>query len=605
MTVGIYRPEKATIASTSTNKSTSSTSSSNNRLLQSAHNGQNVPHHRQPRRYNSFRSTATTSSGGTKSKIPLPPSQGRSRTESNSSFVESVKSSRSISVRSKSSRTTTGAGSDKHSVAGGSITRSISARSRSSTAKSKYSTGSANNSKLLSSSPKFLPWAFQNVSSNLLPSEHEIEDYDHSVLLNRQRSMSSGGDSLSSLNNESEGSSFVGNSNGNGNSSLSDAVSPLPTSMAGSYYSQASISNFQNPNNNNMLYKDQLIPMDTIHSSHTALFDSMNTIDTDLYSRSTPVAGSTRKTARQQQYKPPLHHQHKRSHSADFIEILQQQQQPQQPQQNDSLLTKKLKSPSRHTTNNSNKDARNTPTRSTNSSKQDYGALGNLDYTLSPIRNSVSNSSIDTREGKPLLQEQALLLRPPPQQHQLTKQYDLGQYDLYEDETQLNVTTVHAWGSSKVSVLGQNSAGTFQQSKILATSTRRSLRRRIFLLLTEPQTSILSAVVFTIYFIMLLASVTVMMMQTVRMFQYTPKECTFCDTGISNYTDDTVFHVDSSSSSSVPSSYVECVCAPIPKPFIVNLEHWMIYFFSVEWALRVMTYEPLITEEKEHLTFWE
>uniref|UniRef100_A0A7S4R2T9 Uncharacterized protein n=1 Tax=Ditylum brightwellii TaxID=49249 RepID=A0A7S4R2T9_9STRA len=56
----------------------------------------------------------------------------------------------------------------------------------------------------------------------------------------------------------------------------------------------------------------------------------------------------------------------------------------------------------------------------------------------------------------------------------------------------------------------------------------RSLRRRIHLLLTEPDTSIVSAIFFTLLIIMIFLSNIIMMMQTMQNYQVTPDDCKLC-----------------------------------------------------------------------------
>ena len=56
----------------------------------------------------------------------------------------------------------------------------------------------------------------------------------------------------------------------------------------------------------------------------------------------------------------------------------------------------------------------------------------------------------------------------------------------------------------------------------------RPLRRRIFLLLTEPDTSVASAVFFFVLIISISVLNVVMMMQTMTKFQFTPTDCVSC-----------------------------------------------------------------------------
>jgi hypothetical protein len=58
--------------------------------------------------------------------------------------------------------------------------------------------------------------------------------------------------------------------------------------------------------------------------------------------------------------------------------------------------------------------------------------------------------------------------------------------------------------------------------------SHRSIRRRIFLLLTEPTTSYASAIFFVILIITITASNVIMIMQTMDAFQFTPDGKCFC-----------------------------------------------------------------------------
>eukprot|EP00978_Attheya_sp_CCMP212_P049148 scaffold623057_cov59-Attheya_sp.AAC.1 len=114
---------------------------------------------------------------------------------------------------------------------------------------------------------------------------------------------------------------------------------------------------------------------------------------------------------------------------------------------------------------------------------------------------------------------------------------------------------------------------------------RRSIRRRIFLLLTEPETSIFSALFFILLIITIAASNIAMMMQTMEGWQFTPDDCIACG-GTTSYpfSDDTQTILEDDS--------IPCICPPSPVASIVVVENWMIYFFTVEWTLRVLCFEP-------------
>jgi len=352
--------------------------------------------------------------------------------------------------------------------------------------------------------------------------------------------------------------------------------------------------------------------------------------------------------------RPPLH-QHSRSHSADFVDFLQQ---------HDTLLSKKLSSPNEMAQDyGAMSSINNTFTiseKGSNSNSNSINGNGNGNGNTNTNTNTKSNTKSERerdrdREREPLIRHQTEPLNrtsstaltvtsttQQKQQQQQQQQYDLSrkqykydlskQFDLYQEEIDIPASLSHNW-ESRVSLLDQNSAGHFSKLSKYGKygngsgngnfPQKRSFRRRLFLLLTEPQTSYLSLAFFTIYFLMLLASVLVMMMQTMHWFQYTPSNCDFCDFGrISGSggdsgsffntfpslspspsssgiaTDDTVFNTENRSPN------VPCVCAPVPVPQIIKVEDWIIYFFSLEWTLRVVSYVPLKTESGEHRSFF-
>lgn len=56
----------------------------------------------------------------------------------------------------------------------------------------------------------------------------------------------------------------------------------------------------------------------------------------------------------------------------------------------------------------------------------------------------------------------------------------------------------------------------------------RSWKRRLFLLLTEPETSLGSAIFYFVLIFAIFASNIIMIMQTMKQFQFTPDDCRSC-----------------------------------------------------------------------------
>jgi len=119
---------------------------------------------------------------------------------------------------------------------------------------------------------------------------------------------------------------------------------------------------------------------------------------------------------------------------------------------------------------------------------------------------------------------------------------------------------------------------------------RRSLKRRIFLFLTEPDTSLGSAVFFAVLIVSITLMNLVMIMQTMSRYQFTPTDCRSCG-GPTSYLFD-----DDDSILIVENSGIECVCPPEPIEWTGSFLRWCIYFFTVEWTLRVVTFEPSAEE---------
>jgi len=436
---------------------------------------------------------------GKRSKIPLPRNpSGRIRSNSTSSILE--KSVRSASARSARSGRS---GSARSMVSGG-------------------SRHSASSGKLSTNSPRFINWAFNNVSQSFIPSDIEINDYDH---VNANNARGSNGQS-------------------SGNRSMDDNSTINESHSLESYGNYSPSRSYNTTNNNSStLEKNNLLTMDTIHSQYS--------LNINVPPKDKSHGTSSRK--------PPLHqhqhHRHKRSHSADFIDHLQI----------DSLLSKK--------------------TLPTQELTRGYGAMAvtnnsnNNNYNT-PMRQS---KSADADMVTPLVRHQT---EPP----QYSENFDLmKKYDLYE---------------GKIYGVGDSSLEHNSWRSLTSKVPKRSIRRRIFLLLTEPQTSILSAIIFTIIVALILSSVIIMIIETMDYFQYTPDNCILCHSADNQVfiTDDTIFNDDTDEKPITPTHQVACVCPPEPYPQLLQIEVWIMYFFTVEWILRIISYSPLRTKENEGMS---
>lgn len=116
-----------------------------------------------------------------------------------------------------------------------------------------------------------------------------------------------------------------------------------------------------------------------------------------------------------------------------------------------------------------------------------------------------------------------------------------------------------------------------------SSSLYRSTRRRIFLLLTDPTSSYASMLFFIVLIIAIFAINLIMVIQTMNAYQFTPDDCVSC--GGSKYY---VLEDDSF----VMEPGIPCVCPPAPLTTTVKAADYIVYFFTIEWSLRVIFFEP-------------
>lgn len=119
----------------------------------------------------------------------------------------------------------------------------------------------------------------------------------------------------------------------------------------------------------------------------------------------------------------------------------------------------------------------------------------------------------------------------------------------------------------------------------------RSLRRRLFLTLTEPETSFASALFLAVLVVTIALMNIVMILQTMERWQYTPTDCRWCGETVAY---DVLGDDDSSGVHSARK--VACLCPPAPLPWTVTVVKYLVYFFTVEWFLRLCTFDPPATQ---------
>jgi hypothetical protein len=119
------------------------------------------------------------------------------------------------------------------------------------------------------------------------------------------------------------------------------------------------------------------------------------------------------------------------------------------------------------------------------------------------------------------------------------------------------------------------------------TRKKRSMRRRIYVLLTDPHSSILSALTTAVIFFMIIGSNIVMVLQTLDQFEYTPSNCRFCDEYYERLAADDM-GVDR-----FLARMTKCTCPPKTIPTVAKAENFIMCFFAVEWLVRLICFEPL------------
>lgn len=121
---------------------------------------------------------------------------------------------------------------------------------------------------------------------------------------------------------------------------------------------------------------------------------------------------------------------------------------------------------------------------------------------------------------------------------------------------------------------------------------RRLLTYRIFLLLTEPTSSISSAAFFLVLMALIILSNILMIMESMDRFQYIPVMCEEC-----------VTFTDSSSENSKNGLPPFCRCAPVSQDGLVYISYFLTRFFTVEWSLRVLCFSPSPSQSFTRLEF--
>ena len=123
----------------------------------------------------------------------------------------------------------------------------------------------------------------------------------------------------------------------------------------------------------------------------------------------------------------------------------------------------------------------------------------------------------------------------------------------------------------------------------------RSVRRRIFLILSKPSSSTASFLTFIFMMTLVVAANIVMMLETTRSFVYKPEHCSVCDNfspgNSSDLTDDIPIFDDFD-----PSNARFCECEPVPKQWLLDVESVFYYVFTSEYLLKLLFFQPTPVE---------
>jgi len=109
---------------------------------------------------------------------------------------------------------------------------------------------------------------------------------------------------------------------------------------------------------------------------------------------------------------------------------------------------------------------------------------------------------------------------------------------------------------------------------------RRSTALRVFLFLTEPNSSLASAVFYIVLISAIFLQNIILVLQTMPAGQVIPEKCDYC----------------------APNSSTSCLCPPDSLPWTDFHLKWSVMFFSMEWILRVVSWT--VAPETTWSTWW-
>ncbi|CAJ1949378.1 unnamed protein product [Cylindrotheca closterium] len=118
-------------------------------------------------------------------------------------------------------------------------------------------------------------------------------------------------------------------------------------------------------------------------------------------------------------------------------------------------------------------------------------------------------------------------------------------------------------------------------------------RRQLLLLLTEPESSWGASFFFVILIALITFSNVLMVIQTMDSWQFVPTDCVTCGGNVS------YMFEDDDQVEMVTVGF--CMCPPAPLPITETFVRYIMFFFTVEWILRVVCFTSDPNETKSHI----
>ena len=116
---------------------------------------------------------------------------------------------------------------------------------------------------------------------------------------------------------------------------------------------------------------------------------------------------------------------------------------------------------------------------------------------------------------------------------------------------------------------------------------RMSWNRRLFLFLTEPESSSGATIFYFVLMTAIFLTNVVMILQSMDYFQFTPTDCVSCGGSTPYMFEDDEF---------VDEDGTACVCPPAPIPITHQIIDYCMYFLTIEFCLRIIVFVPLEEE---------